>query len=83
MMLTSVASEKEQMSIAAEGFGSYDQRTLLIADDHRKSHISSDHDKSGEISEARKVLFKPMVGLFNQDKLIPIRYLPLQIELEL
>ena len=32
---------------------------------------------------ARRVMFKPMLGLFNQDKLLPLRYCPLQIELEL
>ena len=32
---------------------------------------------------ARRVMFKPMHGLFNQDKLLPLRYCPLQIELEL
>ena len=28
-------------------------------------------------------MFKPLVGMFNQDKLIPLRYCPIQIELEL
>lgn len=28
-------------------------------------------------------MFKPMLGLFNQEKLHPLRYCPLQIELEL
>ena len=28
-------------------------------------------------------MFKPMLGLFNQEKLIPLRYCPIQIELEL
>jgi hypothetical protein len=83
MMLQSVASEKEQMSIAAEGFGSYDERVALPADDHRKTFLSADHDKAGAVGESRRVLFKPHLGLLNQDKLIPIRYLPLQIELEL
>ena len=32
---------------------------------------------------ARRVMFKPMLGLFNQDKLLPLRYCPIQIELEL
>ena len=29
---------------------------------------------------ARRVLFKPMLGLFNQDKILPLRYCPIQIE---
>ena len=32
---------------------------------------------------ARRVMFKPMLGLFNQEKLTPLRYCPIQIELEL
>ena len=32
---------------------------------------------------ARRVLFKPIFGFFNQDKLLPLRYCPIQIELEL
>ena len=32
---------------------------------------------------ARRVQFKPMLGLFNQEKLIALRYCPIQIELEL
>ena len=37
----------------------------------------------GNVNSARRVLFKPMLGLFNQDKLLPLRYCPIQIELEL
>ena len=33
--------------------------------------------------EAQTVLFKPCSGLFNQPKMLPIRYMPLTIELEL
>jgi hypothetical protein len=77
MMLTACLPESEQLAIAGEGFGSYDTTEALNA------HSSFDHNRAGKIGEARKVLFKPMLGLFNQEKLIPIRYLPLQIELEL
>ena len=28
-------------------------------------------------------MFKPMLGLFNQEELTPLRYCPIQIELEL
>ena len=33
--------------------------------------------------EAQTVLFKPCSGLFNQPKMLPIRYMPITIELEL
>jgi hypothetical protein len=29
------------------------------------------------------VMFKPLCGLFNQSKYIPLRYMPIEIELEL
>jgi hypothetical protein len=82
-MLTSLTSESEQLSIASEGFGSFDDKYGAGVPDLRKSFIVEDHDTAGVIRESRRVLFKPMVGIFNQDKLLPIRYMPLQIELEL
>ena len=33
--------------------------------------------------ESQTVLFKPCSGIFNQEKMLPIRYMPLTIELEL
>ena len=39
--------------------------------------------KSGSVFDSRRVIFKPMFGLFNQEKLLPLRYMPIQIELEL
>ena len=33
--------------------------------------------------QSRRVAFKPMVGLLNQEKRIPLRFCPLQIELEI
>eukprot|EP00972_Heterocapsa_arctica_P039251 5784002-Heterocapsa_arctica.AAC.1 len=77
------------MSIASEGFGSFDTfypRTGEVQqtdNDHRKPWLAIDHDCAGSIREGRRVLFKPLVGLFNQDKLLPIRHMPIQIELEL
>ena len=43
----------------------------------------TDYDLAGNVTQARRVQFKPLLGLFNQDKLIPLRYCPIQIELEL
>ena len=53
------------------------------AADERKSYRQSDYDLSGNVIIARRVQFKPMLGLFNQEKLVPLRYCPVQIELEL
>eukprot|EP00972_Heterocapsa_arctica_P051468 7570797-Heterocapsa_arctica.AAC.2 len=57
-MLTSMSSESEQLSIASEGFGSYD-------------------DKYGTTIVGGVETPVPY------EKPIPIRYLPVQIELEL
>ena len=51
--------------------------------DERKKYRESDFNESGVVSISRRVLFKPMLGMFNQEKLIPLRYCPVQIELEL
>lgn len=34
-------------------------------------------------NQSQKVLFKPALGIFNQNKFLPIRYMPLTLELEL
>ena len=52
------------------------------AGDQRKTYRQTDYDLSGNVGLARRVMFKPMLGLFNQDKLPPLRSCPIQIELE-
>ena len=83
LMLTALKSEEEQNSIASEGFCNFDDKYSVTADDSRSTYRSEDFDKAGTVSTSRKVIFKPMFGLFDQDKLLPIRYCPIQIELEL
>ena len=51
--------------------------------DERKTYRENDFNESGVVEVSRRVMFKPMLGMFNQEKLIPLRYCPLQIELEL
>ena len=41
-----------------------------------------DYDKAGVVRQSRRVIFKPMLGLLNQENLPPLRHMPLQIELE-
>ena len=50
---------------------------------NEKGYRQDDYDRSGDVYLARRVQFKPMLCLFNQEKLIPLRYCPIQIELEL
>ena len=85
LMLTDVMPEGDQHDIACEGFGNFDfvKGDAAQAADERKGHRQDDYDRSGNVYLARRVQFKPMLGLFNQEKLIPLRYCPIQIELEL
>ena len=50
---------------------------------NRKVYRVSDWDEAGTIEQPRTVLFKPMLGILAQEKLIPLRYCLPTIELEL
>ena len=50
---------------------------------YRPTYRLEDYDQAGNVTTARRVLFKPIFVLFNQDKLLPPKYCPIQIELEL
>ena len=43
------------------------------AADQRKSYRQTGYDLSGNVGLARRVMFEPMLGLFNQAKLLPPR----------
>ena len=82
LMLTDLLPEDEQHEIGCEGFGNFDfVKGTIEAEsaDPRKGYRMDDYDRSGNVYLSRKVQFKPMLGLFNQDKLIPLRYCPIQI----
>ena len=85
LMLTDLLLEDDQHDIACEGFGNFDfvKGEAAQAADARKGHRQEDYDRSGNVYLARRVQFKPMRGLFNQENLIPLRYCPIQIELGL
>ena len=83
LMLTALKSGEEQLMISSEGFNSFDDLYGNTDQDSRKTYRSFDYDKAGVVREGRRVIFKPMFGMFNQDKLLPLRYMPLQIEIEL
>ena len=83
LMLTSLKSGEEQLMISSEGFNSFDGQYGDVSQDNRKTYRNFDYDKSGSVFEGRRVLFKPMFGLFDQEKLLPLRYMPIQIKLEL
>ena len=83
LMLTAPETEEEQIPIAAEGFCSFDDKYLKSPTGSRSTYRTEDYDKSGLVYASRRVLFKPMFVLFNLGKLLPLRYCPIQIELEL
>ena len=97
-MLTAMKPVDEQKDISVQGFGLFDRvndlddaaatdwttgRDGLEDDDERKAYRVSDWDEASEIKTQRTVLFKPMLGILAQEKLIPLRYAPLQFEFEL
>ena len=85
LMLTDLLPEDDQHDIACEGFVSsvFVKGEAAQAADQRKGYRQNDYDLLGHVGLARRVMFKPMLGLFNEDKLIPLRHCPIQIELEL
>ena len=97
LMLTALKPD-EQKYIAMQGFGLFYRvngsddlqatdwtagRDGLEDADERKAYRVSDWDEAVEIKQKRTVLFKPMLGVLGQEKLIPLRYAPLQFEFEL
>ena len=69
--------------ISSEGFNSFGDQYGDVSQDSRKTCRDFDYGKAGSVFQARRVIFKPLFGIFNQEKLLPLRYMPLQIELEL
>jgi hypothetical protein len=63
-------------------WGTFDKSAAEDADE-RKAYRVSDWDEANSIHVKKTVMFKPLLGLFNQEKLIPLRYCSIQIELEL
>ena len=84
-MLTDLLPEDDQHYIACEGFGNFDfvNEGPAQTADERKGYRQTDYDLSGSVGLARRVQFKPVLGLFNQEKLVHLRFCPIQIELEL
>ena len=59
------------------------KHAIETQNDSRSTYRCEDYGQSGLVWTSRRVLFKPMFGFFNQGKLLPLRYCPIQIELEL
>ena len=75
-MFTILNAKDANINERAEAFGQqFDNHYGLAFDRTTVSGIAP--------GEAQTVLFKPCSGLFNQPKMLPIRYMPITIELEL
>ena len=85
LMLNDLMPEDDQHDIACGGFGNFDfvKGEIAQGSDERKGYRQDGYDLSGNVQLGRRVQFKPMLGLFDQEQLIPLRYCPIQIELEL
>ena len=73
LMLTSLKSGEEQLMISSEGFNSFDDQYGDVSQDNRKTYRNFDYDKAGSVFQARRVIFKPLFGISNQEKLLPLR----------
>ena len=89
LMLTALKPVDDQKDIAMQGFGLFgrvnDSADVVAIDwnvgqnaaedaDERKAYRVSDWDEAGSIRKQRTALFKPVLGILDQDKLIPLRY---------
>ena len=85
LMLSDLLHEDDHHDVGCEGFGNSDfaKGATAQAADQRKGYRQTGYALSGNVGLARRVKFKPMLGLLNQDRLLPLRYCPIQIELEL
>ena len=75
MMHTLIAEESREND-AAEGIG-------WVWDDHEWFRNNINSNTWEGVLDTTTVLFKPLSGLLNQSKLIPLRFAPITIELEL
>ena len=55
LMLHALKPEEEQLGIAAEGFGSFDDKHANVATDTRKPYRLGNHDQSGIVFAGRRV----------------------------
>ena len=74
-MFTILNAKDANINERAEAFGQQFDNHQTAFSTHTVAGIAP--------GEAQTVLFKPCSGLFNQPKMLPIRYMPITIELEL
>ena len=77
MMHTLIAAESREND-AAEAFGKW-----FDVHDWYKGNVTAGNYRSIPANSAQTVLFKPLSGLLAQNKMLPLRYAPITLELEL
>ena len=95
LMLTAMKPVDDQKDIAIQSFGLFDRVNNLDDDvatgwntghdtledsDERKAYRANDWDGAFEVKAQRIVFFKPLLSVLDQEKLISLRYAPLQLE---
>ena len=78
-MMLSLMPDAVKDNLDIEGFGHR-------WDDHAQKHVHSWNTFTMPgilVGKKQTVMFKPMLGLINQSKLLPVKYAPIVIELEL
>ena len=74
-MFTILNAKDANINERAEAFGQQFDNHQTVFDRNNVTGIAP--------GQAQTVLFKPCSGLFNQPKMLPIRYMPITVELEL
>ena len=76
-MFSNLTAKDANLNVDAEGFGKIWDRL-----DHQTTPYTVDTFPGINGLQSQTVLFKPLSGLLNQTKFLPLRYAPLTIELE-
>ena len=73
----------EMMSILTASESRANQATEAFGLNWDSDTVSGEYNSAIRPNQSLTVLFKPLSGLLNQNKMLPIRYAPITIELEL
>ena len=66
-MLTALKTDEEQNTIAGEGYCNFDDKYAVEQQTgSRSTYRQEGYDQAGLVITARRVLFKPIFGFFNQ-----------------
>lgn len=90
-MIMNLRSKHARENCTAEGFGTVWDTKEYLSFEPTEAGKDSVHVRklrtetfSGLLTgKSQRVLFKPLSGIFEQNKMIPLRYMPITIELEL